>query len=140
MLFEEMSIIIGGELSDPQLSLVNVTDVVISRDLRNAKVFVSHDDDEVTNSEVLRALKRAVPYMRSQIAERCGLRMVPDITFTYDDTPERSERIDALLAQIASEQLGKTEDSELAETETETETEETTEINPESNRGVEAGR
>ena len=40
MLFEELGIIIGGELSDPHLSLVSVTDVSISRDLRNAKVFV----------------------------------------------------------------------------------------------------
>ncbi len=104
MLFEELGIIIGGELSDPHLSLVSVTDVSISRDLRNAKVFVFHDDSEVTNSEVLRALKRAAPYMRGQIAERCGLRMVPDLSFSYDDTPERAGRIEALLAQIASEQ------------------------------------
>ena len=59
MLFEELSIMVGGELSDPDLSLVSVTDVIISRDLRNAKIFVSHDDDEVTNGQVLRALKRA---------------------------------------------------------------------------------
>jgi ribosome-binding factor A len=133
MLFEEMSIIIGGELSDPHLSLVTVTDLIISRDLRNAKVFVSSDDDEVSNSEVLRALKRAVPYMRAQIAERCGLRMVPDITFSYDDTPQKAGRIEALFAQIASEQLEDTENSDVVEAE------ENPENNPESSTGVETG-
>ncbi len=103
MLFEELSIMVGGELSDPDLSLVSVTDVIISRDLRNAKIFVSHDDDEVTNGQVLRALKRAAPYMRGQIAERCGLRMVPELIFSYDDTPIRASRINELLAQIAAE-------------------------------------
>lgn len=129
-----MSIIIGGELSDPQLSLVNVTDVVISRDLRNAKVFVSHDDDEVTNSQVLQALKRAIPYMRRQIAERCGLRMVPEIVFSYDDTPERAERIDALLAQIAAEQEAKAAVDDMVDTE------ESPEINPGSSAGVETSQ
>lgn len=133
MLFEEMSIIIGGELSDPHLSLVTVTDLIISRDLRNAKVFVFSDDDEVSNSEVLRALKRAVPYMRRQIAERCGLRMVPDITFSYDDTPQKAGRIEALFAQIASEQQKKTQNSDAAEAG------ENSENNPESNTGVETG-
>ena len=103
LLFEELSIIISSELSDPKLSLVSVTDVSISRDLRNAKVFVSHDDDEVGKNEVLQRLKHAAPFMRSEIAVRCGMRMVPELLFHYDETPERSVRVDALLAQIANE-------------------------------------
>lgn len=103
LLFEELSIIISSELSDPKLSLVHVTDVTISRDLRNAKVFVSHDEDDVTRNEVLRRLKHALPYMRSEVAVRCGLRMAPELLFYYDETPERAERIDMLLQQIATE-------------------------------------
>lgn len=103
LLFEELSIIISSELNDPRLSLVSVTDVVISRDLRNAKVYVSHDDEEVGKNEVLRGLQRAVPYMRGEVASRCGLRMVPELLFHYDETPERAVRVDALLAQIAEE-------------------------------------
>ena len=103
LLFEELSIIIGSELSDPSLSLVSVTDVNVSRDLRNAKVFVCHDNDEVSRAEVLQGLKRALPYMRSEIASRIGLRMAPDLFFAYDETPARAERIDAIFEQIASE-------------------------------------
>lgn len=103
LLFEELSIIIGSELSDPSLSLVSVTDVNVSRDLRNAKVFVSHDNDEVSKAEVLQGLKRALPYTRSEIASRIGLRMAPELYFAYDDTPARAERIDAIIEQIASE-------------------------------------
>ena len=103
LLFEELSIIIGSELSDPSLSLVRVTDVNLSRDLRNAKVFVCHDDDEVSKSAVLQGLKRALPYMRSEIASRLGLRMAPELYFAYDETPARAERIDAIFEQIAAE-------------------------------------
>ncbi len=103
MLFEELSIIVGSELSDPKLALARVTDVRISRDLRNAKVFVTHNDEEVSQKEVLWALKNATPYIRSQIAMRSTTRAVPEFVFHYDDSPERAERIDTLLAEIAAE-------------------------------------
>ncbi len=107
LLFEELSLVIGGELADPKLSLVTVTNVDVSRDLRHAKVYVSHDDEEVPRRELLRRLKRAAPYMRAQIAARCNLRMVPELLFYYDDTPEKAARIDALLQQIAAERAAR---------------------------------
>src|SRR5690606_21568789 len=101
MLFQELSILIGNELADPNLSLVQVTSVDVSRDLRNVKVYVSHDDDEVTKNQVIKGLRRATPFLRRQIAIRCTLRAVPELLFYYDDTPERAARVTALLRQIA---------------------------------------
>ena len=103
LLFEELSIIIASELDDRHVSLVHVTSVVVSRDLRNVKVFVSHDDADVSKRNVLQGLKRATPYMRRQIATRCSLRSVPEILFYYDDMPEKAARVDELLRQIAAE-------------------------------------
>jgi len=103
MLFEELSIIIGSELNDPKLALAQVTDVRISRDLRNARVYVHGGDDDLSEQEVLWALQNAIPYIRSQIAVRSTTRSVPEFIFYYDDTPERAQRIDALLAEIAEE-------------------------------------
>lgn len=103
LLFQELSLLIGNELGDPRLSLIRVTHVDVSRDLRNVSVFVSHDDEEVAKREVLLGLRNATPYMRRQIAERCMLRVVPELTFHYDETPERAARVDALLRQIADE-------------------------------------
>jgi len=101
LLFEELSIMIASELNDPRLSLVQVTSVDVSRDLRNVKVYVSHDDDEVSKRQVLQGLQHALPYLRRQIAVRCTLRAVPEFSFYYDDTPERAARVDALLRAIA---------------------------------------
>ena len=102
LLFEELSIIIANELEDPRISYVDVTNVVISRDLRNAKVFVYHRDDEVSQKEVMAGLRGALPYLRRQIAERCGLRVTPELLFYYDDTPERAARINELLGPDCS--------------------------------------
>src|SRR5262249_17263143 len=101
--YEELSIMIGNELDNPKLSLVQVTRVDISKDLRNAKVYVNHQQDEVSAREVLKNLHRAAPYLRTQLAERCGLRMLPEFHFASDDLPTQAARVDELLRQIASE-------------------------------------
>lgn len=103
LLFQELSIIISSELDDPAISLVDVTNVVVSKDLRTAKVYVHHRDEAVSARALLKALKHATPYVRGQIAERCGLRVVPEVYFYYDDTPARAARVDELLRQLATE-------------------------------------
>lgn len=103
LLYEELSIMIGNELDDPKLSLVQVTHVEISRDLRNARVSVNHQEEEVSPREVIKHLQRAAPFLRHQLAVRCGLRVVPELSFHYDDLPNKVQRVDELLRQIASE-------------------------------------
>ena len=93
---------IGNELDDPRLSLVRVTNVEVSRDLRNVNVHVTHDDEELSKREVIKGLRNATPYLRRQIAIRGSLRAVPELVFHYDDTPERAARVDELLRQIAA--------------------------------------
>ncbi|RIK56421.1 MAG: 30S ribosome-binding factor RbfA [Chloroflexi bacterium] len=103
LLFQELSVLIANELADPRLSMVQVTQVNVSRDLRNVSVYVSHDDNSVSKREMLQGLRNAAPYLRRQIAERSLLRAVPELSFHYDDSPERAARVDALLRQIAAE-------------------------------------
>jgi len=107
MLYEELGIMIGNELEDPNLSLTNVTGVDVSRDLRNVKVYVVHQNPDVPKSTLIRHLKRASSFLRNQIAIRCGLRHVPELSFHYDETPERSARVDELLRQLAAEREAK---------------------------------
>lgn len=102
LLYEELSILIGNELDDPKLSLVTVSHVVISRDLRSAKVYVNHQNPDATRQEVIRGLRSATSFMRGELASRLSLRAVPELLFYYDDLAERAERIDDLLARIAS--------------------------------------
>ncbi len=94
---------ISNELEDPRLSLLTVTGVEVSKDLRNAKIFVNHQQEEVSRAEMLKHLRRATPFLRSQLAVRCSMRVVPELHFQYDDLPEKAERIQAILQQIAQE-------------------------------------
>ncbi len=114
LIFEEISIMLSGELQDPRISLVKVTDVRVSKDLRNARIFVSHDDDTVSRRDLLKAMQSATPYLRGQLAERLGLRAVPELLFSYDDSPEKAARVDELLRQIAAERASRNTDPPTA--------------------------
>jgi ribosome-binding factor A len=103
LLYQELSILVANELDDPQLSLLMVTNVVVSRDLRNAKIYVHHDDSEIPRRTILRRLDKATPFIRRQLAQRLTLRVVPELMFYYDDTPERAARVDELIERIRSE-------------------------------------
>jgi ribosome-binding factor A len=94
---------VSNELDDPKLSMVVVTSVEISRDLRSARISVHHQQDEVSRQEVLKRLQHAIPYLRRQLAERCTLRVVPELSFHYDDLPLKAARVDELLQKIAHE-------------------------------------
>ncbi len=103
LLFEELSIMVSSELSDPRISLAEVLRVDISKDLRNAKVYIHHADEAITRRDLLKGLEHATPWLRGQLAVRCGLRVVPELLFVYDDSPERAARVDELLRKIATE-------------------------------------
>jgi ribosome-binding factor A len=111
LLFQELSILISSELADPLVSLAQVTHVDVSRDLRNVRVYVSHDDGEISEQQILQGLKRATPFLRREIATRCTMRAVPELTFSYDDNPQKASRVDELLRRIAQERETREKDS-----------------------------
>jgi ribosome-binding factor A len=117
LLYQELSILIANELEDPQLSLLTVTNVEVSRDLRNARVYV-HSEEDTPKRVILRRITGAVPFIRRQLAQRMSLRVVPDLSFHYDDTPERAARVDELINLIRTERQQPTEDAGAGENNT----------------------
>jgi ribosome-binding factor A len=97
---EEIAQIVGYELDDPRVTMVTVTDVRMSDNLREARVFVTvaGTDDEALNA--LKALRKAAPYVRRQLAFNLSLRHAPDIHFIRDTVEEKAARVDELLREI----------------------------------------
>lgn len=71
---------IVSRLRDPRLGFVTVMDVDLSNDLHYAKMYVSILGDEEEQTEAVKALKSALPYIRREIAQRIRLRQAPEIT------------------------------------------------------------
>jgi ribosome-binding factor A len=99
LLREEISAIIGREIADPRIGFVTVTDVDVTRDLSHAIVWVSIIGDEATRKESMRALGRAMPFIRHRLGV-LRLRRIPDLHLREDDSAERGTRVLRLLDEI----------------------------------------
>ena len=103
ILREEISQIVGYELKDPRLTMVTVTDVRMSDNLRDANVFVMVAGDEDEHRLALDALRHAAPYVRKQLGLSLNLPRTPEIHFLRDSVEEKGDRVDQLLGQIEQE-------------------------------------
>ena len=100
---EEIAQIVGYELEDPRLTMVTVTDVRISADMRDARVYVTVAGDEKEHKDALRALRHAAHYVRKQLGLSLNLPRTPELHFVRDKVEEDGERVDQLLDQIERE-------------------------------------
>jgi len=103
ILREELSQIVGYELKDPRLTMVTVTDVHLSENLKDAQVFVTIAGDEEEHRTALSALRHATPYVRKQLSLSLNLPRTPDIHFVRDQVEEKGERVNQLLEKIEQE-------------------------------------
>lgn len=97
---EELSALLQREVKDPGIGFTTITWVRMSADLQNARVYYTVLGDAQARKNAARALDRALPFLRRQIAARVRLRRAPEFTFQYDESIERSERIEQLIEQI----------------------------------------
>lgn len=99
---EEVSLIIAGEVEDPRVGAVIVTDAKLSADLRHAKVYVSviGSENEVKGS--LAALRHASGFIRAQLGAVLRMRHTPELHFAHDDAESRAARIEELLSEEAA--------------------------------------
>jgi ribosome-binding factor A len=88
---------VAGELKDPRVGFVTVTDVRTSADLSHARVYVSVLGDDPVRAATLAGLQSAHGYLQRRVASELHLKRTPTLSFLYDDTTDRALRIDALL-------------------------------------------
>ena len=100
---EEVTQIVGYELDDPRVAMDTVTDVRMSANRRDARVFVTVHGTEAEAAEALRALRRAEQFVRKQLASALSLNYAPHVHFVRDTIEERAARVDELLTKIGQE-------------------------------------
>ncbi len=94
---EEVSMLLQRELKDPRLGFVTVTEVEVSKDLRQAKIFVSVLGDEAKWTASLQALESARGFVRNWLRQHLDLRVTPELLFRPDRSMEHAARIQKLL-------------------------------------------
>ncbi|MBP3633516.1 MAG: 30S ribosome-binding factor RbfA [Oscillospiraceae bacterium] len=88
-------------LKDPrvQQSMVSVTKVDATGDLRYAKVYISVLDKD-KSKETLKGLKSAAGFMRREIGSRLRLRYTPELVFEEDESMAYGARMFDLLRSL----------------------------------------
>lgn len=98
---QELSeMLVKGEIRDPRLDGISITDVTVDRELSYADIYVSAVEGISRSEEVISGLESASGYLRKQLAERVQLRIFPRLRFHWDVTPEHADRIEQLLSEI----------------------------------------
>jgi ribosome-binding factor A len=88
---------ITTELKDPRIGFVTVTEVDTSPDLRAARVYVSVLGTEEERERSLAGLRSSHGFLQGKIASAMRMKRTPTLTFEYDESAERGDRISRLL-------------------------------------------
>ena len=96
---EEIATILEGELSDPRIGLVTVSEVQLAPDSKSARVLVAIDGDERHVNETMNGLVAATGYIRRELTERLQLRRAPELIFQVDRSQESVARVEELLGR-----------------------------------------
>ena len=114
MMKDELSLLINREMKDPRVPMVTVTNVELTRDAKQATVFISiiavkatHTDPDLMR-QVLEALTEAKGFLKKQIGSIMQLRFIPDLLFKEDKGLENTLRVNEILKQLESEKKAAT--------------------------------
>jgi ribosome-binding factor A len=99
----ELDELIRYEMSDPRLEVVSVTDVVVSADLRRARVRIAVRGGAAERRKALLALDGARGYLRRALAARLRLFRIPELRFESGDEAALSEPLPHLSPAASGE-------------------------------------
>ena len=103
---KEIALILQREIKDPRVGMATVSGIELSRVLVFAKVFVTFlnvltdnaDPDTVKNG--IKALQDASGYIRTLLGKAMRLRIVPELTFAYDNSLIEGMRMSNLVTNV----------------------------------------
>ena len=99
----ELTQLLARDVHDPGVGFITLTKVSVSPDLQLARVYYTSMGDEKALRETEKALGRALPFLRRQIAQRVRLRRVPELEFFFDKSVAHQDRIEQVLQELKAE-------------------------------------
>lgn len=98
---KELAVILQRDVHDPRLGFVTVNEVVLSKDLAVAKIYITVlDRDERGKQENVEVLNEIAPFIRHELAKRMRLRHISELHFLYDHSLDTGMRVAELLHEL----------------------------------------
>ncbi len=102
LLQREISDLLRREVNDPRVSgVVSITEVDVSPDLRNAKVYVSVLGSDEEKASTFEGLKAASHFLHRELRGRVTMRRIPQLTFIQDRSMESGARMLSILEETS---------------------------------------
>jgi len=106
---KELAQVLQRDMSDTRLGFITVNEVVVTKDLSYAKIYVTVlNVDEAGKKAQVKLLNELSPVIRHFVAKRMKLRHISELRFLYDDSFDTGMRV----AQLLSEESTFIQDSE----------------------------
>lgn len=100
LLLEEIAQLLQRGIKDPRIGFVSIIRVETTRDLKNARVYVSVYGEETDQAEALQGLSSAAGYIRHQLFRSLSLKTIPNLSFVLDDSIAHGVHIASVLKQL----------------------------------------
>jgi ribosome-binding factor A len=104
---DELATLLARDVHDPGVGFITLTTVKVSPDLQLARVYYTSMGDEKALRETAKALGRATPFLRRQVAQRLQLRRAPELQFFYDESIAHQDRIEQILQDLKAEEAAR---------------------------------
>ena len=100
LLQAEIAQLLLRQLKDPRLSMVTISRVEVSADLRHACIYISRIGSEAEQRAALQGFEHAAGFIRGQLGKLLKLRYTPELTFKLDTTIAYGVRISRILHDL----------------------------------------
>ena len=98
---KEIAQIIQNDINDQRIKDVIVTEVEVSKDLKNAKVFFIVFNNKKRRQEeiklIIKTINSSKLFFKKVMSKNSNLRSVPNLRFIYDDTEEKAFELEKLI-------------------------------------------
>lgn len=99
----EIATIIQQKLHDNRIGFVSITSVIVTKDLKHAKVFVSTFGSDNDRKKAIAGLTHAKGFIKKELAQSLTIRQLPELRFVDDHSLEEGDRIVAKITELEKE-------------------------------------
>jgi ribosome-binding factor A len=96
----QINSVISKDLADLHAGLITVTKVIMSRDLKTAKIYLSFLGNKEPAEKIIEKINLRKKQIRMHLGTKIYLKNIPELFFYHDDTMEYANRIDELIKKI----------------------------------------
>jgi len=98
LLKREISILMHETLAE-EYGFVTLTDIDVTADFKDSKVFISVFDKE-KKEKVLKKIEEVKPKYQRYLGRKLKMKFTPKLTFRIDQMQEKVDKVDKLLQEI----------------------------------------